>query len=180
MKISELLNEKKKSDIHPIENCPDNLSWKLNLSRYKNLDPLLDVRRNKIYSMPFKNWSGTFYSLTLKDLTKIKFMPTEVLSISSNSLVGDMELINQAHNIRIGNLWDDNYEENQEKLRKILKQYEDSMVPMYRFVGNPKMFRYPEILSEPSQVTKTPYRVTTTDIVDHHESYYPVLGIVEK
>ena len=50
---------------------PTNLAWKINFKQFKDLDPLLPFRKNKIYLMPFENWQGTYYSLTNKDFKKV-------------------------------------------------------------------------------------------------------------
>lgn len=169
MKINELFED---TSINSVP-WPTDLSWRLVLQRYKNLDPLLDVRRNKIFSMPFKNWANTYYSLTLKDYKKIPHMQTQVLRIPNDSIVGDMKHINAAFmSLRSGD---------SERFKKHLDEYETTMCTYAEFVKNPKMFYDPEILSEKGSVEFLPYKVVLTGRIDEFMKnlgrFDPELGV---
>jgi hypothetical protein len=139
--------EAKASQTQPVS-WPTNLAWKINFKQFKDLDPLLPFRKNKIYLMPFENWQGTYYSLTNKDFKKVNFMPTQVFEISPDVMVGDMQLINRAH------------EATQPQAQaEILKKYMDSRVPYKDFVNNPEQFEFPELLAEPHQIVDKHARV---------------------
>jgi hypothetical protein len=138
--------EAKASQTQPVS-WPTNLAWKI-FKQFKDLDPLLPFRKNKIYLMPFENWQGTYYSLTNKDFKKVNFMPTQVFEISPDVFVGDMQLINRAH------------EATQPQAQaEILKKYMDSRVPYKDFVNNPEQFEFPELLAEPHQIVDKHARV---------------------
>lgn len=64
----------------PVE-WPTNLAWRLPLKRFKNVEPLTDIRRGKLFAMPFKNWVGTYWNLLGKDVKKLRYMQTQVVEI---------------------------------------------------------------------------------------------------
>lgn len=129
---------------------PTNLAWKIQLKRFSNMDPLMDVRKDKVYLMPFVNWESTYYSLTNKDLHKVKFMPTQIYQVQPDALVGDMYLINQAHRTQDPTVRD-----------HLLQQYKDSIVSYQQFLHNPLMFQMPEILATPTQIQLKPGKITS-------------------
>jgi ribulose bisphosphate carboxylase small subunit len=120
---------------------PTQLAWTIQFKRFKDLEPLLDVRANKIYLMPFENWERTYYSLTNKDLHKVKFMPTRVYRVDPSALVGDMAIINRAMRAQ-----------NDNDKQQALDDYQNSLVTYEEFAKNPSMFRMPEILATADQI----------------------------
>lgn len=132
----------------------DKLAWRIRFKRFKDLDPLFPVRENKVYLMPFDfNALLTYSSLTGKDFDKIKNMPTEVYRVSNNALVGDMAIINKIFvKKNVSNSPGKSDDEILKELLELKKQYLNTMVPFGQYREG--MFKRPEILAEPSQITK--------------------------
>lgn len=132
----------------------DKLAWRIRFKRFKDLDPLFTVRENKVYLMPFDfNALLTYSSLTGKDFDKIKNMPTEVYRVSNDALVGDMAIINKIFvKKNVSNSPDKSDDEILKELLELKKQYLNTMVPFGQYREG--MFKRPEILAEPSQITK--------------------------
>lgn len=119
-----------------------NLAWRIKFNRFKDLDPLMSERKNKIYLMPFDfNALLTYSSLTGKDFVKIRYMPTEVYKISDDAKVGDMAIINKIFSTK-----DEKEKEN------LKKEYLNTMVPFSQYKEG--TFKRPEILAEPNQIEK--------------------------
>lgn len=132
----------------------DKLAWRIRFKRFKDLDPLFTVRENKVYLMPFDfNALLTYSSLTGKDFDKIKNMPTEVYRVSNDALVGDMAIINKIFvKKNVSNSPDKSDDEILKELLELKKQYLNTMVPFGQYREG--MFKRPEILAEPHQITK--------------------------
>lgn len=152
MKIVELIEE-----IEPVE-WPTDLAWRVKLARYKNIEYFTDFRKNKAFAMPFRNWEKTFYKLTLKDTKKIKYMDTEVVKVSQDTMVADMKYIDMALNHIIKN---DPTGSMRRAADPFLQEYEKTMLPYSEFVKNPYVFEKPEILLDRSSMIVLPYKVVT-------------------
>lgn len=154
------------------DEIPKNLAWRIRFRRFSDLDPLLPERKDKIYLMPLdKSALRTFGSLTGKDDEKIRNMPTEVYAVDDNALVGDMHIINQIFR-EVGDLKrnkkilvrPENAKSKQETIdfiEELKKSYIDTRVPFSQYKEG--MFKFPEILAEPSQITKIEDRGVTYD-----------------
>jgi len=138
-------------------------AWRIRFERFKGLDSLLPERENKMYLMPLdKSALRTFGSLTGKDFDKIKNMPTEVYSVDGNAMVGDMYIINQIFRQmqelkqykQIMNRPENakNKQETLDFIEELKQEYLNTRVPYSEY--RPGMFRFPEILAEPGQITK--------------------------
>jgi hypothetical protein len=155
------INEVKKP-ISPVE-WPSNLAWRIEFRQYRNLPPILDIRKGKIFAMPFRNWEGTYYKLTLKEPSKVKFMNTSVVEVPDDALVSDMRTIDlalkyyQSKNDPTGSM--------KREGEKVAKWYLNKMVSYREFVKDPGMFQYPEILLDRGTVKFLPYKVTIADYV---------------
>lgn len=167
MRYHDILTEKKKSII-PVE-WPTDLAWKIQFTKYKDVPPIIDMRANKLFAMPFRNWSNTFTVLTGKDTTKVKFMDTRVLRVPHSAIVADMKLFDKAL---------DQGAEYSEAGRKMLEEYERTSVSYADFVNKPTMFINPEILIPVSDIEFLPFKVTIEQYVKGGEGYR--LGILEK
>lgn len=135
------------------------VAWRIPFTRFKNLDPLIDERRNKIYLIPFTpNGKNTFWSLTNKDYKKIKNFNTQVFKISPNVIVGDMKIINKAMYVYSGNakyLGKSNEELN--KIRSIFtNEYKNKLTTFQNYLKDINMFEMPEILAEKDQIEPIP------------------------
>ena len=138
-------------------------AWRIRFKRFSDLDPLMPERDNKMYFMPLdKSALRTFTSLTGKDFDKIKNMPSEVYEVDGNAMVGDMYIINIIHR-QIGELKqykkildrpinDKNKQQTIDFIEQLKQQYLESRVPYSQYKEG--MFKFPEILAEPSQVRK--------------------------
>ena len=137
------------------------LVWRVKFSRFKDDDPLLPFRAGKVFSLPFVNWVATFISLTGKDPYKVRFMPTEVLQVSDDAVVGDMKWINRA--VR-------SPEEKEDSLAK----WQSTLAKWSDFLKEPDMFKMPEVLmSRPAKVA--PYKlVINRDAPSYDEGYLTV------
>ena len=115
-------------------NIGDNEAIRLNkLPAYgeDDLSKYVPERRGKFALMP-ENWESTYYSLTNKDLSKIKNYKPEVLPIPKNSLVGDMAIANKFYRTK----------DEKEKI-KLSQEYKDSLRQYGEDISHIKM---PEIL----------------------------------
>lgn len=140
----------KKQDINEDEN--GKLAWRIRFRRFKDLSPLMPERENKIYLMPTDHSAlRTFGNLTGKDDEKITKMPTEAYLVSGDARVGDMSIINAIHRELQTN-------KDQERIEKLKKLYLNTSIPYSQY--RPGIFKYPEILAEPSQLTKLDKSVT--------------------
>jgi hypothetical protein len=144
---------------------PNNLAWRIRFRRFKDMDPLLPERENKMYFMPFDHSAvRTFSNLTGKDHYKIGNMPTEVYEIPGDSMVYDMKIINSVNNAR-NYAYNERDPEKKAKYEKMIdyhkKQYLASGVPYSQY--RPGMFDYPEILADPGSVKKIEDKGVTYD-----------------
>ena len=122
------------------------LAWRIRFRRFKDLSPLMPERENKIYLMPTDHSAlRTFGNLTGKDDEKITKMPTEAYLVSGDARVGDMSIINAIHR-------ELQTTKDQERIEKLKKLYLNTSIPYNQY--RPGIFKYPEILAEPSQLTK--------------------------
>ena len=154
------------------DEIPKNLAWRIRFRRFSDLDPLLPERKDKVYLMPLdKSALRTFGSLTGKDDEKIRNMPTEVYAVDDNALVGDMHIINQIFR-EVGDLKrnkkildrPENAKSKQETIdfiEELKKSYIDTRVPFSQYKEG--MFKFPEILAEPNQITKVIDKGVTYD-----------------
>lgn len=146
---------KTKAEPQPVA-WPTNLAWRIRFKKFSGLEYFRDFRRNKAFAMPFRNWERTFYKLTLKDTPKLKFMPTEVIEVSDDAMVGEMDLIDYAlrfikKNDPVGAL--------RRQAEPYIAKYEREMVPYSEFKRSPDMFIKPEIMVERATMRVLPYRV---------------------
>jgi predicted nucleotidyltransferase len=140
----------KKQDINEDENSK--LAWRIRFRRFKDLSPLMPERENKIYLMPTDHSAlRTFGNLTGKDDEKITKMPTEAYLVSGDARVGDMSIINAIHR-------ELQTTKDQDRIEKLKKLYLNTSMPYSQY--RPGVFKYPEILAEPSQLTKLDKSVT--------------------
>ena len=129
-----------------VEDENGKLAWRIRFRRFKDLSPLMPERENKIYLMPTDHSAlRTFGNLTGKDDEKITKMPTEAYLVSGDARVGDMSIINAIHR-------ELQTTKDQERIEKLKKLYLNTSVPYSQY--RPGIFKYPEILAEPSQLTK--------------------------
>jgi len=128
------------------------LAWRIRFRRFKDLSPLMPERENKIYLMPTDHSAlRTFGNLTGKDDEKITKMPTEAYLVSGDARVGDMSIINAIHR-------ELQTTKDQDRIEKLKKLYLNTSVPYSQY--RPGVFKYPEILADPSQLTKLDKSVT--------------------
>lgn len=140
----------KKQDLN--EDANNKLAWRIRFRRFKDLPALMPEREGKVYLMPTDHSAlRTFGNLTGKDDEKITRMPTEAYLVSGDAMVGDMSIINAIHRER-------QTTKDQERIEKLKKLYLNTRVPYSQY--RPGMFKYPEILAEPSQLTKLDKSVT--------------------
>lgn len=140
------------------------LVWRVKFSRFKNDDPLLPFRAGKVFSLPFVNWVATFVSLTGKDPYKVPFMPTEVLWVSDDAVVGDMKWINRA--VRFP-----------EEREYTLDKYKSTLAEWKDFLREPDMFKMPEVLmARPAKVA--PYKLVVNKSAPSYDDGY--LTVVRK
>lgn len=142
---------------------PTNMAWRINLKRYQKVDVFADVRRGKLFAIPFRNWVGTYYSLMGKDIGKLRFMQTQVIEIPDNALVGDMADADDILNMGDGSTRD-----------ALIDLYTDTLVSYARFKRDPWMFKNPEIMIDPSMVKTLPLRPVVTAEIERDE---PLLGV---
>lgn len=148
--------------IQPIE-WPTNMAWRVKLKRYRNVEVFADVRRGKLFAIPFRNWVGTYYSLLGKDIKRLRFMPTQIVEVPDNALVGNMSDADDILHLKDGPTRD-----------ALISLYDDTLVSYARFKRNPTMFNSPEIMIESSMVKVLPLRLVVTDEFDGDE---PLLGV---
>lgn len=140
----------KKQDISEDEN--GKLAWRIRFRRFKDLSPLMPERENKVYLMPpDRSALETFYNLTGKDEEKITKMPTEAYMVSGDAMVGDMSIINAIHR-------ELQTTKDEDRIQKLKKLYLNTRVPYSQY--SPGLFKYPEILAEPSQLKQLNKSVT--------------------
>lgn len=121
-------------------------AWRIRFRRFKDLSPLMPERENKVYLMPMDHSAlRTFGNLTGKDDEKIRNMPTEAYLVSGDAMVGDMSIINAIHR-------ELQTTKDQDRVEKLKKLYLNTRVPYSQY--RPGVFKYPEILAEPSQLQK--------------------------
>lgn len=149
--------ENARGEIIPVE-WPTNLAWRVEFKRFSDLHPLSDHRKGKVFAMPFRNWTRTYHKLTLKDYSKVKNMPTQVVEVPDDALVGDMRLIDNALRMLVKN--DPTGAAERRAIEYVRDAYEKSLVPYSEFVKNPSMFERPEILIPREQLKVLPYKVT--------------------
>lgn len=139
-----------------VEDDSGKLAWRIRFRRFKDLSPLMPERENKIYLMPTDHSAlRTFGNLTGKDDEKITKMPTEVYLVSGDAMVGDMSVINDIFNAMSYQMNTKNPElkkQYQTKIDQLKKLYLNTRVPYSQY--KPGMFKYPEILADPSQIQK--------------------------
>lgn len=186
MKISEIVNNGYDDNGGAFENLvedkakkpvdwPTNLAWRIQLKRFKNVEVLSDLRKGKLFAMPFKNWVGTYWNLLGKDVKKIPYMPTQVLEISDSTMVADMELIDNVFYFNGGS-----GKAMTDAGRLHLEKYEATAVSYADFKRDPYIFSRPEILIEPNEVKFLQMKVVTTAELDPDEAIpTPLLGIKE-
>ena len=139
-----------------VENENGKLAWRIRFRRFKDMSPLMPERENKIYLMPTDHSAlRTFGNLTGKDDEKITQMPTEAYLVSGDAMVGDMSVINAIFNAMSYQMNTKNPElkkQYQTKIDQLKKLYLNYRVPYSQY--KPGMFKYPEILADPSQIQK--------------------------
>jgi type III secretion system FlhB-like substrate exporter len=144
------LGQKFWNKIH--EDGDSKLAWRIRFRRFKDLSPLMPERENKIYLMPTDHSAlRTFGNLTGKDDEKITKMPTEAYLVSGDARVGDMSIINAIHR-------ELQTTKDQDRIEKLKKLYLNTSIPYSQY--RPGIFKYPEILAEPNQLTKLDKSVT--------------------
>jgi len=150
----------KKQDISEDENSK--LAWRIRFRRFKDLSPLMPEREGKVYLMPTDHSAlRTFGNLTGKDDEKITQMPTEAYLVSGDAMVGDMSIINTIFNAMSYQMNNKNpviKAQYQKKIDDLKRLYLNYRVPYSQY--KPGMFKYPEILAEPNQLTKLDKSVT--------------------
>ena len=157
--INESLKKTKKIQ----ESSNNKFAWRIRFKRFSDLDALLPERENKVYLMPLdKSALKTYTSLTGKDYDKIKNMPSEVYEVGGDAMVGDMYLINVIFNklrelkqyktILDKPINAKNKQDILDDIEKYKQEYLDTRVPLSQYKEG--MFKFPEILAEPSQVKK--------------------------
>ena len=128
------------------EDSNGKLAWRIRFRRFKDLSPLMPERENKIYLMPTDHSAlRTFGNLTGKDDEKITKMPTEAYLVSGDARVGDMSIINAIHR-------ELQTTKDQDRIEKLKKLYLNTSIPYSQY--RPGIFKYPEILADPGQLTK--------------------------
>lgn len=158
--------------LEPVE-WPTNLSWRVQMSRFKNVDALCDIRRGKLFALPFKNWLGTYWNLLGKDVTKIRYMQTQVVEIPDSAMVADMAMIDAVFFFNGGSgkpMTKDGSD--------ALDEYISKSVSYGEFKHDPYIFSRPEILIEPTSARFLPMKVYPTSVMDPDEALpTPILGI---
>jgi hypothetical protein len=142
---------------------PSNLAWRIRLKRYCDAEYFLDFRRDKAFAMPFRNWESIFHKLTLKAPAKIKFMPTEVIIVPPDAMVGDMKYIDAAYMFIIKN---DPSRVSQRRREPMLDRYVQTMIPYTKFMEDPTVFEHPEIMIDRSSMQVLPFRVAAVTVPD--------------
>ena len=101
---------------------------------FDGTDPLADMVPDRVgkFALHPDNWEATFYSLTNKDLKKIKSYKPQLVKIPTNSVVGDMAIANKFYRTK-----------DQDEKRALAVAYKDSMVPYGADISHIKM---PEII----------------------------------
>jgi len=128
------------------ENSSGKLAWRIRFRRFKDMPSYMPEREGKVYLMPTDHSAvRTFGNLTGKDNEKITQMPTEAYLVSGDAMVGDMSIINA-----ISRETKTNKDEN--RIEQLKKLYLNYRVPYSQY--KPGMFKYPEILADPSQLQK--------------------------
>jgi len=121
-------------------------AWRIRFRRFKDMPSYMPEREGKVYLMPTDHSAlRTFGNLTGKDDEKITQMPTEAYLVSGDAMVGDMSIINA-----ISKETKTNKDEN--RIEQLKKLYLNTRVPYSQY--KPSMFKYPEILADPSQIQK--------------------------
>jgi hypothetical protein len=166
MRYHEIMTEavRKEPVIQAVE-WPTNMAWRVKLKRYRNVDVFDDNRRGKLFAIPFRNWTGTYYSLLGKDIKRLPYMPTEIIEIPDSAMVGDMSDADDIMHMKAGPTKD-----------ALIDLYPDTLVSYARFKRNPKMFGRPEIMVEPSMVKVLPLRLAITDEIGDGDEPY-LLGV---
>lgn len=130
--------------VHESDN--NKLAWRIRFKRFKDMPSFMPERENKIYLMPTDHSAlRTFGNLTGKDDEKITRMPTEAYLVSGDAMVGDMSIINAIYR-------ELQTTKDQDRIEKLKKLYLNTSVPYSQY--RPGIFKYPEILAEPNQLTK--------------------------
>jgi len=128
------------------ENSSGKLAWRIRFRRFKDMPSYMPEREGKVYLMPTDHSAvRTFGNLTGKDNEKITQMPTEAYLVSGDAMVGDMSIINAISRETKTN-------KDQNKIEQLKKLYLNTRVPYSQY--KPGMFKYPEILADPSQLQK--------------------------
>jgi len=101
---------------------------------FKGNDPLAEIvhERNGIFALHPTKWESTFYSLTNKDLKKIKLYNPTIIRVPPNSIVADMAIANKFYR-----------EEDETSKMKIAQDYKNSIVSYGNDITN---LRMPEII----------------------------------
>lgn len=129
-----------------VEDDSGKLAWRIRFRRFKGMPSYMPEREGKVYLMPTDHSAlRTFGNLTGKDDEKITQMPTEAYLVSGDAMVGDMSIINAiSRETKTTN--------NQDRIEQLKKLYLNYRVPYSQY--KPGMYKYPEILAEPSQIQK--------------------------
>lgn len=129
-----------------IEDENGKLAWRIRFRRFKDMPSYMPEREGKVYLMPTDNSAlRTFGNLTGKDDEKITQMPTEAYLVSGDAMVGDMSIINAISK-------ETKTTKDQNRIEQLKKLYLNYRVPYSQY--KPGIFKYPEILAEPSQIQK--------------------------
>lgn len=153
---------------------PTQLAWRIRLTRYRTAEYFLDLRRDKAFAMPFRNWEVIFHKLTLKEPSKIKYMPTEVIVVPPDAMVADMKYIDHAYMFL---LKDDPVPLAERRREPMLDRYVKTMIPYTVFVQDPYVFKQPEIMIERARMQILPFRVVTINVPDGDKTK-PALTLV--
>ena len=121
-------------------------AWRIRFRRFKDMPSYMPEREGKVYLMPTDHSAlRTFGNLTGKDDEKITQMPTEAYLVSGDAMVGDMSIINAISK-------ETKTTNNQDRIEQLKKLYLNYRVPYSQY--KPGMYKYPEILADPSQLQK--------------------------
>lgn len=137
---------------------PTDMAWRIEFKKFSSLPSILDIRRGKLFAMPFRNWEETYYKLTLKETSKVKYMNTSVVRVPPDALVGDMQIIDIA--LKYFQVKNDPAGSMKRNGLEIAQEYEKTAVSYAEFCHNPEMFKRPEILLDRATVHFLPYKVT--------------------
>lgn len=151
---------------------PTNLAWRLKLKRFANVEAIVDIRKDVVFALPFKNWVGTYWQLLGKDVDKLKHMPTQIVEVPNDALVADMDTFDSAMFLMHGHKGQVTPD-----AQKVLKHYQDSAVTYRKFVEDPYMFSRPEILIPRSRFKTTNLKLVVTEQPDEDEPNAPLLGV---